>query len=83
MPKAATFAEKLRQVRDEKGLSQNDLATMSGVKVKAIRSYEQELRTPSAEALFSLSNALGVDCTTFKGCRFTKEKQSSQQAKGK
>lgn len=35
---------KLQEIRQSRGLTQNQLAMISGVKLKTIRSYEQEIR---------------------------------------
>lgn len=77
-----TFGMKLKQLREAKGLSQDKLGEVSGVNVRAIRTYEQEQRVPSAEYLFMLSEALGVDCSAFKGCEFGNDSQQGQDAKG-
>ncbi len=76
-----TFGMKLKQLREAKGLSQDKLGEVSGVKARAIRTYEQEQRVPSAEYLFMLSEALGVDCSAFKGCEFGNDSGAAKETK--
>ncbi|MCC8162869.1 MAG: helix-turn-helix transcriptional regulator [Lachnospiraceae bacterium] len=55
---------KLKQIRESRGLSQNELAERSGVNVRSIRSYEQrgnEIDKAQAQTLYRLSRVLG--CT--------------------
>jgi transcriptional regulator with XRE-family HTH domain len=78
-----TFGQKLKQLRDEKGMSQEQLSKASGVNRRSIHTYEQELRSPTAESLFALSESLEVDCSAFKGCVFKRADQTAKPKKGK
>lgn len=79
-----SFGQKLKQLRLDKKLSREQLQDASGVNARAIRTYEDEKRSPSAENLFKLSESLGVDCSAFKGCVFEYDKQTdSTKAKPK
>lgn len=54
---------KLKEIRKSKGLSQSQLAKISGVGIKIIQSYEQKLRDINkAEALtvYKLAVSMGV-----------------------
>lgn len=51
---------RLKEVREDRGLSQSELARRAGVTQQAIAQYESGTRAPSGEALVSLSLALGV-----------------------
>lgn len=53
----------LKRIRESRGLSQTQLATNSGVGIKSIQGYEQNLRDinkASGVILYKLSIALGV-----------------------
>jgi transcriptional regulator with XRE-family HTH domain len=63
-----TFAEKLKELRTEKSLSREELASMSGLARATIRDYEQGRRQPLWDVLFKLCNALGVSCEAFAPC---------------
>jgi transcriptional regulator with XRE-family HTH domain len=65
----ATFAERLKQVRQAAGLSQSELATKASVPLGTLREYEQGRRAdPGFHAMMRLAKALGVDCTAFADC---------------
>ena len=63
-----TFAEKLRELRDLKGLSEAKLAILSGVPFGTIHDYGLGRRMPSLAIAVKLAKALGVDCTIFSDC---------------
>jgi transcriptional regulator with XRE-family HTH domain len=63
-----TFAEKLRELRDSKGLSEVKLAEASGVAFGALHFYALGRRKPSFAAVVKLSRALGVSCEAFADC---------------
>lgn len=54
------FAEKLRLLRAERGLSQIDLATQAGIAPAQLSRYELGKSYPRAEVLAKLADALGV-----------------------
>ena len=57
-----TFAEKIRQLRKEKGLSQTQLAQAVGVSLRTVRGWEIEGRNPKQRDIYSqLANVLGCD----------------------
>lgn len=60
-----TFPEKLRQLREAAGLSQEALARAMGMSVGIVRDYEQGRKEPSMRSVFKLARALGVDCRAF------------------
>lgn len=60
-----TFAEKLKALRAEAGLSQTGLATASGIPVGTIRDYEQGKREPLLSNAQKLARALGVSLDVF------------------
>lgn len=63
-----TFAERLRALRTEKGLSEAALAEASGVSFGAVHDYGLGRRMPSLPVAVKLARALGVDCTAFADC---------------
>lgn len=54
------FAERLRQLRSQKGYSQTELANSVGMHYTHISRYERGESRPSSKALKSLADALGV-----------------------
>ena len=54
------FGEKVKKLRHEKDLTQQQLAELLGVAVSAISSYESGSRYPSYEVLISLARIFHV-----------------------
>lgn len=54
------FGEQLKNVREEKGFTQTELAQMVGVKTNTIIQYENGNRMPTREMLINLSECLNV-----------------------
>ena len=54
------FPEVLREVRTEKGLSQEALADRAGLHRTYISQIERGLKSPSLKSLAQIANALGV-----------------------
>jgi DNA-binding XRE family transcriptional regulator len=63
-----TFGEKLRQLREQAELTQEQLAQRSGVNLWTIRGYEQGRREPNWKGAIDLARALGVAVEAFAGC---------------
>lgn len=59
------LGNRLKQARKEKGLSQEDLANLIGLKVGTVSKYEQGYRTPGIGKLQLIANALGCDTSRF------------------
>lgn len=59
-PLAQQFGERLRQLREQRFLSQRDLAKAVGIEVAQISRYERGLYMPSAETLVDLARVLRV-----------------------
>ena len=49
------FAERLKELRLEKGLSQRELACLTGISQNAIAFWENEKRVPNANAVATLA----------------------------
>ena len=62
------FGTKLRELREAKGMSREQLAEASGVPFGTIHGYEMSRRLPSLANVLALGKALGVDCTAFADC---------------
>jgi transcriptional regulator with XRE-family HTH domain len=63
-----TFAEKIRALREAKGLSEAKLAQVAGLPFGTLHNYVLGTRKPSFEAVLRLSRALGVTCQAFADC---------------
>ena len=55
-----SFMQKIKERRDQLGLSQKDLAEKSGIAHRTITYYECGKTTPRSAQLYKLSKALGV-----------------------
>ena len=57
-----TFAEKIRELRNQKGLSQTELGKAVGVSLRTVRNWELEGRYPKQRDLYSkLAEVLDCD----------------------
>ena len=65
MEGSGSFAERLKELRKQGELTQQQLADKANVTLRAISHWEQGLRKPSWEAVQKLAAALGVDVTAF------------------
>ncbi len=63
-----TFAENLRQLRNNAGLSEAKLAKASGVTLGALHDYGLGRREPSFAAVVKIARALGVTADAFAEC---------------
>src|SRR5262245_50609758 len=59
------FGQRLKELREQTGLTQQGLAEKAGLSQRAVSHWEQGLREPSWSMVLALCSALGVDCTTF------------------
>ena len=64
------LGNRLKQARKEKGLSQEELANLIGLKVGTVSKYEQGDRTPGIGKLQLIANALECDTSRFVASRF-------------
>jgi transcriptional regulator with XRE-family HTH domain len=65
MDNKGSVGNKLRTVRDERGLSQRELAQRAGVSTNAISLIERDENSPSVATLQSLATALNVKMSYF------------------
>ncbi len=56
------FAKRLKELRREKKLSQNQVAKILGITQQSYARYELETSEPSFEMLVQISNAFEVSC---------------------
>lgn len=56
------FAERLKELRKEKGLSQSDLAKMLGITQQSYARYELDTSEPCYAMLVCISNIFEVSC---------------------
>jgi transcriptional regulator with XRE-family HTH domain len=65
-----TFAAKLKALREEKGLTQEQLATAAVIPIGTLRDYEQGKRRddPALSTAVKLARALGVGVEVFADC---------------
>jgi len=54
------FAHRLKTLREQKEMTQEDLALATGLSVKFIRAIEQAVKAPSFESLEVIARALTV-----------------------
>jgi transcriptional regulator with XRE-family HTH domain len=64
-----TFGERLRELREAAGMTQEFLARRGGVNIWTIRGYEQGRRDPNWKMAFVLADALGVSVEAFRDCQ--------------
>lgn len=81
------FAERLRELREQSGKTQEQLATESGLPIGSIRNYEQGQREPYWQVVFRLARALGVSVEDFSVCvdwgeHLSKKPKRSKKGKG-
>jgi transcriptional regulator with XRE-family HTH domain len=62
------FGEKMKELREAKGLTQAALASSAGLSVRTLQSWEQNHRAPVSPDFFKLVRALGVSADVFAGC---------------
>ncbi|MBA4192828.1 MAG: hypothetical protein C0467_33105 [Planctomycetaceae bacterium] len=59
------FGERLKAIREEKGLTQKQLGEKAEVHANTLAKLERNEQEPNWPLVLKLANALGVDCTAF------------------
>lgn len=77
------FGQKLREVRELRGLERQELATKLRVSLRAIEQWERGEREPMATALAHLSAALGVSCEAFTAALAAKDPPKPKRPRGR
>jgi transcriptional regulator with XRE-family HTH domain len=62
-----TFGARLRRLREEAGLTQQELAERAGMHRFGVAKLERDERQPSWATVQALARALGVNCLAFEG----------------
>ena len=57
----STFGEKLKAIRQEKGMTQEEFASLLGTSKQVISRYEKNQRTPKITAVHAYAKKLGID----------------------
>jgi transcriptional regulator with XRE-family HTH domain len=60
------FGRRLREVREAKGLSQQQLADLVGLHVMSVSKLERGVQEPAWPLVVSIADALGVTCEAFR-----------------
>ncbi|MBS6540216.1 MAG: helix-turn-helix domain-containing protein [Faecalibacterium prausnitzii] len=71
-----TLAEKIKQVREKKGMTQKEVASLMGISQQAYGQYESGGRVPKTETVTRIAEALGVDYYTLDSESFATDKLS-------
>jgi len=61
------YGKTLKDIRTQKGISQQELAFMTELDRTYISMLERNLRQPSLETVFKISDALGLKASEFVG----------------
>lgn len=91
------YAVNLRQIREDRGISQTALATATGYSESVIRNYEDGCTCPSVKTLCQIADVLGVsldylvgrngqdanDCTLEAYCRYGGKSPEAARAEHK
>lgn len=64
----ATFGEKLKQLREDAGKSQTELAKEMDISPWTIRNHEQDRRGIPTKLLFQYCKTFGVSSSEFENC---------------
>lgn len=62
-----TFAKRLRELRTDRGLSQEALAAAAGVSKATVQNWEANRRSPSLQDAWKAADALGVSLDDLAG----------------
>ncbi|MCI8422130.1 MAG: helix-turn-helix transcriptional regulator [Lawsonibacter sp.] len=69
----ADFAERVRELREERGLKQRERADICGVKVRSYQRYEHGDSYPEVPGLLFLADYFGVSLDYLMGRKDTRE----------
>jgi transcriptional regulator with XRE-family HTH domain len=78
-----TFADKLRELREAKGMSRQDFADRVEFSIHTLINWEQGTRMPSFGTVQVICKVLGVACTVFDGCEFGDAEQKPGRGRPK
>ena len=69
----SNFAERVRELREERGLKQREMADICGVKVRSYQRYEHGDSYPEVPGLLFLADYFGVSLDYLMGRKDTRE----------
>ena len=72
------MGQRLKELRDRKGLTQEGVARAAGVTLGAVRKWERGTRTPSFEMAIRLAGALGCSLDELAGMKPPKGKKGGK-----
>lgn len=76
MTRGETMGQKLKRLREERSLSQEDLAKAAGVPIGTLRNWEQDRRVPRLDTAAKVAHALGCRIDTLvSDVEMTRKKQ--------
>ena len=76
-----TFSQRLLKIRKVRGLSQYDLADMTGISQRMIVHYEKHAKNPPSRSIIKLAKALNVTIDELVGHSPTKIKEEFSNKK--
>lgn len=71
----STFGDRLKQIRQEKGMSQDEFATFLGTSKQVISRYENNLRSPKVTVVGEYAEKLGVPISRLTNDKFTPDEK--------
>ena len=74
-----TFSERLKKIREEKGITQEQLAQCSGISRRMIQKYESAVARPRYDAAEKLASALEIPVSTLLGENETFVAQAAEE----
>jgi transcriptional regulator with XRE-family HTH domain len=78
-PEEETMGQRLKRLRQEKGLSQPALARLASVPIGTLRNWEQDRRVPLLDTAAAIARALGVSLDVLAGDLSPKGKESPSE----
>jgi|SRR5579859_223096 len=75
------FGERLKALREQAGMTQQQLASASGLNRFGVAKLEQGVGEPRWPTVLALANALGVSCEAFTGEATTRSEQGRGRSK--
>lgn len=70
---SSKFSENLRALRTARGMSQRELASRLSLTSSVISAYENDIRMPSYDVLFSLASIFNCSCDELLGYKCDKK----------
>ena len=77
--KYSNFSENLVRIRKLKGLSQKDLASLTGISPRMIYHYEKHVSHPSMDKINVIANALSISTAELLGIDSNKTNKNDDQ----